>query len=259
MHAFDLVKLSEEKIIVKKAGDISSFITLDNEERKISADTLLIWDAEKPVAIAGVMGGQNTEVSDSTSDILLESAYFNPSSVRRTSKALGLSSESSYRFERGVDKEAVSFALDRAAQLISEIAGGNITNATDQYPGPYEARKIPVSIDRVAAMIGVDLDKEFVEKTLRSIGFEVDGQNGEEGGLIVIPPSYRDDVEMEVDITEEVARLYGYDNIPSTMPVMQMSPAPEHRMQELVNGLKTSLTKSGFSEVVNYSFLNPDT
>ncbi len=261
MHAFDLDKLAGKKIIVKQAGDTNKFRTLDDVERKIESESLLIWDAEKPVAIAGVMGGQNTEVSELTTNILLESAYFNPSSIRRTSKKLNLSSESSFRFERGVDKEAVTFALDRAAQLIVEIAGGRSTSITDEYPVPFESRKISVSIEKIASVIGIDLEEKFFDKTLRSLGFEIDpaGEKAASENHIVVPPSYRDDVEMDVDIAEEVARLYGYDNIPSTMPVMHLSPAPVHKTQELAKDLKNSMVKSGFSEVINFSFLNPDT
>ncbi len=258
MHAFDLNMLAGKKINVKQAGDIKKFTTLDDEIRELSHDTLMIWDAEKPVAIAGVMGGQNTEVSDSTTDILLESAYFNPSSVRRTSKKLGLSSEASYRFERGVDKEAVIFALDRAALLIAELAGGQITDATDKYPVPFVPKNIQLSVEKIASLIGVELENGFVEKTMRNLGFGIKQNRTEEGELIVTPPSYREDVSMDVDIAEEVARLYGYDNIPATMPVMQMSPAPEHKTQELTKSLKTSMIKSGYSEVINFSFLNPD-
>ncbi|MEW6602373.1 MAG: phenylalanine--tRNA ligase subunit beta [Nitrospirota bacterium] len=255
MHAFDLDKLASGKIIVEAAGNADAFTTLDNEERKLSKDMLLIWDEQKPVAIAGVMGGQNTEVSSGTVNVLLESAYFNPSSVRRTSRSLNLSSESSYRFERGVDPEAVTVALDRAARMISELAGGKITGMADAYPGTYEPRKFQVALDKVSSIIGIDIEESFIKKTLLDLGFKVEG----EGAVInVIPPSYRNDVERDVDIIEEVARLYGYDNIPATLPVMQMSPAPEHKTQEVVNAMKDAMVKSGFSEAINFSFMNPD-
>ena len=255
MHAFDLDKLAGKKIVVRQVGAVNKFRTLDDEERDLPKDTLLIWDAEKPVAIAGVMGGRNTEVSESTLNILLESAYFNPSSVRKTSRSLNLSTESSYRFERGVDIETVTLALDRAAQMIAEIAGGRVTKITDKYPGPFEPKKISVSFKKISSLIGVDIDESFVEKSLRNLGFRVK-REGE--GIVAIPPAYRNDVEIDVDIIEEVARLYGYDNIPSTMPFMQMSSPPEHKTQELVKILKNSMIKSGFSEVINFSFLNPD-
>lgn len=255
MHAFDLAKLAGEKIVVKQAGGISTFTTLDDEERKLSKEMLLIWDAEKPVAVAGVMGGLNTEVSQSTVDILLESAYFKPSSVRRTSRALGLSTESSYRFERGVDIEAVTLALNRAAQMIAEIAGGQISSLTDEYPEPFKPRTISLTPARVNSVIGADIGESFIKKTLKNLGFRTE-RAGE--AFSVTPPSFRNDVEMEVDIVEEIARLYGYDKIPSTLPTMQMSAVPVHKTQELIKTMKDSMVKSGFSEVINYSFLNPD-
>lgn len=255
MHAFDLDKLKGKKIVVKEAGSTDTFTTLDDQERKLSEDVLLIWDAEKPVAIAGVMGGQNTEVTSGTVNLLLESAYFNPSSVRRTSRSLNLSSESSYRFERGVDLEAVTIALDRAAQMISEMAGGKITSIADVYPRSYEPRKITIALNKISSVIGVDIEESFIKKTLLNIGFKIEG----EGGIITVtPPSYRNDVERDIDIIEEIARLFGYDKIPATLPRMQMSPAPEHKIQKLIKTLKNSMVKSGFSEVINFSFMNPD-
>ncbi len=255
MHAFDLDNLEGKKIVIKEAGDTDTFTTLDNEERSLSKDMLLIWDAEKPVAVAGVMGGQNTEVSTGTVNVLLESACFNPSSVRRTSKSLNLSSESSYRFERGVDLKAVTIALDRAAQMIIEIAGGQTTSITDAYPGPYGPRKITIALKKISSVIGTDIKESFIRKTLLNLGFKIEGV-GEV--ITVTPPSYRNDVERDIDIIEEVARLYGYDKIPATLPEMQMSPAPEHKTQELIKTLKDSMIKSGFSEVINFSFMNPE-
>ena len=255
LHAFDLDELSGQKIVVREAGHVEKFTTLDGEERSLGKEMLMIWDDKKPVAMAGVMGGLNTEVSDSSSNILLESAYFKPSSVRRTSKSLGLSTESSFRFERGVDIETVNLALDRAALMIAELAGGNISGITDIYPDKYQPRRITVSIERINSLIGVDLEPSYIERTLNSLGFIV----SREGDAVhVTPPSFRDDIERAEDIVEEVARLYGYDNIPSTLPVMQMSPAPEHKTQNLVKSLKTSFAKSGYSEVINFSFINPD-
>ncbi len=255
LHAFDLDDLAGQKIIVKQAGDIKKFTTLDNEERPLGKEMLMIWDGEKPVALAGIMGGLNTEVSESSVNILLESAYFKPASVRSTSKSLGLSTESSYRFERGVDIETVKLALDRAAALIAELAGGRISGITDVYPVKYKSRSIAVSLERINSLIGVDMEPSYIEETLSNLGFNV----SREGDTInVTPPSFRNDVERAEDIVEEIARLYGYDNIPSTLPVMQMSPALEHKTQNLVKSLKLSFTGSGYSEVINYSFINPE-
>ncbi|MDH4028502.1 MAG: phenylalanine--tRNA ligase subunit beta [Nitrospirota bacterium] len=255
MHAFDLDKLAGKKIVVKQAGNVNKFMTLDGQERALSKDMLLVWDAEKPVAVAGVMGGRDTEVSETTVNILLESAYFNPSSVRRTSRSLGLSSESSYRFERGVDKEAVVLAMDRASDLIMKIAGGRVSHITDRYTEPFRPVTISVSFSRINNVIGIEPEKNVVENILNNLGLKTDTAGDV---LNIVPPSYRADLERDIDIIEEVARIYGYGNIPATMPVMQMSPAPQHRLQELVRTLKRSMTGSGFSEVINFSFLNPD-
>jgi phenylalanyl-tRNA synthetase beta chain len=255
LHAFDLDKLAGKKIVVKQAGNEDKFITLDNENRVLNKDILLIWDSEKPVAIAGVMGGQNTEVTPSTVNVLLESAYFNPVSIRRASKFLNLTTESSYRFERGVDINGVTIALDRAARMIAELAGGQISHITDNYPGRYIPKKISVKFEKINSIIGTNIEESFVEKTLNNLGFQT-VREGE--GITITPPSFRNDIDRDIDIIEEVARLYGYDKIPSTLPVMQMSPAVRYKTQEIIKAIKDSMVKSGFSEVINYSFLNPD-
>jgi phenylalanyl-tRNA synthetase beta chain len=255
LHAFDLDKLAGKKIVVKKAGSIKKFSTLDDVERPLHKDMLLIWDSEKPVAVAGVMGGKNTEVSGSTTNILLESAFFKPASIRRTSKALNLSTESSYRFERGVDFNGVTMALDRAAHLIAEIAGGTVSGMTDNCPEPFRPQKISLPFKKVQSYIGADIDEAFVINTLINLGFKTD-KAGE--GITVTPPSFRNDVSAAVDIIEEIARLYGYDNIPSTLPMMQMSAAPVHRSRSLIQIVRKSFTGSGFSEVINYSFMNTE-
>jgi len=255
LHAFDLDKLSGKKIMVKKAGSTNKFLTIDDVERSLQKDMLLIWDSQKPVAIAGVMGGRNTEVSASTVNILLESAFFKPASVRRTSKSLILSTESSYRFERGVDINAVPLALDRAAQLITEIAGGTVSDMTDNCPGPFMPQRISVTFQKVKSYIGADIDETFIVKALRNLGFEPES-TGE--GINVTTPSFRNDVNRDVDIMEEIARLYGYDNIPSTLPTMQMSDVSKHRSRSLINTIRNSFTGSGFTEAINYSFMNTE-
>ena len=255
LHAFDLDKLAGKKIIVKKADSTDKFVTLDDVERPLHKDMLLIWDAEKPVAVAGVIGGQNTEVSVSTKNVLLESAFFKPASVRRTSKALNLSTESSYRFERGVDVNGVTMALDRAAQLIAEIAGGTVSEMTDNCPEPFRPQKISLTFQKIQSYIGADIEEAFVVNTLINLGFRTD-KAGE--GLTVTPPSFRNDVSRDVDIIEEIARIYGYDNIPSTLPTMQMSAGAAHRTRSLIQTIRKSFTGSGFTEAINYSFMNTE-
>ncbi len=255
LHAFDLDKLTGKKIVVRTVGPETSFRTLDDEDRKLSKDMLMIWDAEKPVALAGVMGGQNTEVSLSTVNVLIESAYFHPASIRRTSKSLNISSESSYRFERGVDIDNVAKALDRTAQMIAEIAGGRVSNLTDIYPEPYELKKIIVRTEKIKSLLGIEIKEPSVQKILNSLGFETK-REGE--GYIVTPPSSRQDIQRDMDVIEELARLYGYDKIPATLPCIKMQPAPVNKRQDIIRATKNSMIRSGFSEAINYSFFKPD-
>ncbi|RJQ55714.1 MAG: phenylalanine--tRNA ligase subunit beta [Nitrospiraceae bacterium] len=255
LHAFDLDKLSGRKIEVKTAGPVKKFHTLDNEDRDLNSEMLLIWDAEKPVALAGIMGGLNTEVSSSTVNILLESAYFYPSSVRRTSKSLGIASESSYRFERGADINNIVFALDRAAALIAEIAGGRISGLTDVYPGPSAARHVRISFEKINSVLGTVIPESFSEGILADLGFEVEREGG---GFNVRPPGFREDIQTDVDVIEEIARLYGYDRIPATLPSIRMQPAPSGKKTGIIKPIKDSMTGSGFYEAINYSFFYPD-
>jgi phenylalanyl-tRNA synthetase beta chain len=255
LHAFDLDKLTGQRIVVKTAGQEKNFLTLDNENRELNKDALLIWDADKPVALAGIMGGLNTEVSTSTVNILLESAHFNPLSIRRTSKSLGISTESSYRFERGIDINNVTQALDRAAQMISEIAGGRISGLTDVFPGPITPEKITVEYAKINSIIGAKIEKSFIEKTLNNLGFKT-RQDAE--SIIVTPPVFRQDIKTDVDIIEEIARLYGYEKIPASLPNITMRFIPENRQHDLIKSIRNLMARSGFSEVINYSFFNPD-
>jgi len=256
LHAFDLDKLAGPRIAVKTAGEERKFRALDDEERILNNDTLLIWDEEKPVALAGVMGGLNTEVSSSTMNILLESAYFNPVSVRRTSRSLNIKTESSYRFERGVDINSVVSALDRATRMIVEIAGGKVSHLTDMYPDPFVSKQIRVRIEKINSLLGIDIEESFIRKTLSNLGFEIEREGDE---LIVTPPGFRRDVRRDVDIIEDIARLYGYGKIPTTLPDIRMRPAPVNKQQDVIKVIKNSMTGSGFNEAINYSFLNPDT
>ncbi len=254
LHAFDLDRLERKTIVVKKAGSVSSFKTLDGEERPLNSETLMIWDSEKPVAIAGVMGGLNSEVTPSTVNVLLESAYFDPVSIRRTSKALNLTTEASYRFERGTDIDVIVKALDRATMLINEIAGGRVTRLNDNYPIPYMPTEVYVRSKKIKDLLGIDIDESTVEAILNRLGFSY-RREGE--GIIVIPPSYRRDIQRDVDIVEEVARLHGYDRIPATMPAIRVNRITEKNGVRTINLIKDSMVRSGFTEVINLSFLNP--
>lgn len=267
LHAFDLDKIKGEHIIVGTPKSIKPELrtkikTIDGVECEVSDDSLLIWDAERPIAIAGVMGGLNTEVEPSTINILLESAYFNSVSVRKTSRALNLITESSYRFERGVDIEGVVPALNRATQLIIEIAGGKATKMIDNYPEPFKPSEVSVKFARVNNILGISINPSIIQELISRLGFKY-RRVGE--GVTVVPPSFRQDIQRDIDVIEEIARLYGYDEIPATLPSVSMKAiAHDERLQSeflfkrnLIKTIKDSMRGAGYSEVINYSFLNP--
>ncbi len=258
LHAFDFHLLRGRKIVVRRAEDKEVFTTLDSQERRLCADDLMICDGEGPVALAGIMGGENSEIRPETTDVLLESAYFQPAGIRRSGKRLGLHTESSHRFERGADVDMVPVALDRATALILEVAGGTAARGMiDVYPKPFEPTQIRIRTERTNQILGLKLQTEEIQQLLRSIGLEGRASGTKEEALVVSVPSFRPDLEREIDLIEEVARLNGYDKIPVTMPsgrVVSHRP-PEH--QRLVRKVRDGLVAAGFSEVINYSFLSP--
>jgi len=252
LHAFDHDQLLEGRIVVKRASDGEKFTTLDGQERTLSADDLTIRDGGKAVALAGIMGGQNSEISDTTTNILLESAWFNPSAIRRTSKRLGIHSESSHRFERGADIDAVPLALDRAASMICELAGGSIAaGMLDVYPEKLAERVITLRHDKVRELLGVLIPLEDTVEILKSLECSVQSADTL---LKVTVPSYRVDLEREIDLIEELARMYGYDNIPVTMPYARVSSDRPQNRQRLERETRNLLVSFGFHEVVNFSF-----
>jgi len=256
LHAFDLNTLSEKTIRVDTAGEDSEIVTLDGVERKLSADALLVWDAKNPVAIAGIMGGAETEVTDSTRDIFLESAYFEPRSIRKTSRTLGLKSESSYRFERGTDIEFLSKALDRAAFLIQQIAGGTIYKKVDIYPKRFVPGSIDVRYDKVNRILGTNIPDIEMINIIKRLSIDVDTGTD---SFRVRPPSFRLDLKGEADIIEEVARVYSYHRIKTTVPRAVISAGNSDRKRIAVLRIKDSIMKAGFNEAINYSFMNETT
>lgn len=261
LHAFDLDKIGDRSIIVRRSGEGESIETIDGKERKLNPGTLVIADTSVPVALAGVMGGKPTEVSDSTKNILLESAWFVPSVVRRSSKEASLSSDSSYRFERGVDIETVTKALDMAAAMIAEIAGGRVATGTiDIYPEPLTPSPIDLEIARAEKLLGIPLAEGEVKDIFSSLGITIDTKTGpsRKGVIKACPPTYRPDITEEVDLIEEVARIVGYDKIPTTLPSTGLIPGARGRLFSVRNTIKDVLVNSGFFEVVNYSFVSND-
>jgi phenylalanyl-tRNA synthetase beta chain len=254
LHAFDLDHLAGGRIEVRSARAGEKLKTLDGKDRELSVDDLVIADAEKAVALAGVMGGSTSEVSDGTHRLLLESAYFEPTGVRRTARAHGLHTEASHRFERGVDIEGVPLALDRAASLIAELAGGRVSAAVDVYPSPAKRPSVELHLSRISQVLGTAVDPAESEKILSSLGFEL-GQRGE-NSVRVTPPSFRVDVSAEEDLIEEVARIRGYDAIPSRAPrVTNTNPAPSPSRAVDIRA-RAALSAMGLDEVVNYSFVS---
>ncbi len=255
LHAFDLDTLKGGRIVVDTAEMIYRNIkTLDGVERKLPASALVIADAQEPVALAGIMGGANTEVEDSTRDIFLEAAWFEPRNIRKTARALGLSSESSYRFERGTDIGIIPFALDRASFLMEELSGGVPAGAVDVYPVKHAAPSITVRTERIKRILGAEIEEDRMRLILSSLGFAAETSNG---AITASPPSYRLDVEGEADIIEEVARIHGYGNIPSVLPSSILSAEGAGARQDFIRLVSGGLRKSGYDEAVNFSFMNP--
>lgn len=257
LHAFDINLLSGKKIIVRNANKSEHLKTLDGVERELTKEDLVICDSDKPVALAGVMGGLYTEVSEKTTKILLESAYFDPVSVRRTSKRTGLRTDSSYRFERGVDPEGVICALDRAAALMSEICGGKVvSDKIDIKKGEFTRAEIKVSAKKVNKILGIDISSYEISDILRSLEFNITSTDDEV--INVIPPTFRVDITRDIDIIEEVGRLFGYNNIQQAEPIVRMSSEQIETRRSVDRRLKDVFLSNGFMEAINYSFEDPN-
>lgn len=257
LHAFDLDFLAGERIVVRLARAGERFTTLDEKERTLDDEMLMICDAEKPVAVGGVMGGLNSEIQETTTRVLIESAYFDPISIRKTAKKLGLATDASHRFERGVDPEGTLRAIDRAAQLMLEVGGGTLVEGiVDERPKRVGPDRIDLSVSATNRLLGIDVDDSTVTDLLRSIGFEVEPVDADR--LSVLPPSFRVDVTRPQDLMEEVARLYGYNRIPTTSPLMPAEAKLPSASLRLRNRIRDLMTGFGFTEAVNYSFIQPD-
>lgn len=256
LHAFDLNLLSGNKIIVRRADGSENITTLDGMERVLDKDTLIIADSERPLAVAGVMGGKGSEVTEATVDILLESAYFNPAVVRRTAKRLGLHTESSHRFERGVDPNGVLDASDRAAQLIIKLAGAKAPSKTqDEYPVKVNPVNIEMRLSRAKSILGLGLNADLIIDGFKRLQFDVDRVDGDK--IKVTPPTFRVDLTREIDLIEEVARLIGYDSIPVTYPKLEAQAGKKDKKGLLEDKIRGLLTGLGFYETITYSFLSP--
>lgn len=253
LHAFDYHQLGENRIVVRRAKPGEKLKTIDAEERELTPDMLVIADAENPVALAGVMGGFDSEITDQTVDVLLESAYFDPPSIRKTSKALGMHTEASHRFERGADPEGVIPSINRAAQLIAEIAGGEVCSGiVDVYLGEREAINIKLRPERVNFVLGTEIGEDEMRDILTRLGFTVSDT------FEVTVPTFRPDVNQEIDLVEEIVRVYGFDNIPTTLPRGDIPIPKVDPKENLREHVKTYLLQCGMMEAMNYAFYHPD-
>lgn len=254
LHAFDYDQLTGGKIVVRRAQREEKIVTLDGQEQILDEEVLCICDAEKPVCIAGVMGGANSEVTDQTVNVLLESAYFNPVSTRKAARKFAIHSEASYRFERGVDIDAVIAASARASQLIKELAGGEILEGIiDVYPEVVLPPKINLRTTRVGSLLGITLSRDEIAALLKRLFFDVE-VNGND--LDVSVPSFRGDITRETDLIEEIARLYGYNNIPSQLPVAPYRIGRLTKSQLLEDQTKEFMNAMGLNETIHFSFIN---
>jgi phenylalanyl-tRNA synthetase beta chain len=254
LHAFDLGKLTEQRIVVRRAKDGEKLKTLDGVERTLDSRMLVIADSKVPVALAGIMGGEDSEISEAASDVLIESAYFNPDSVRRTARQLGMDTEASRRFERGADCENVLSAQTRCIELICDIAGGRATeDAIDVYPAPLSPRRVEFRPARVETLTSVAVAETEMLRILEALGFA--RQQATEESVTLFVPSWRNDVSLEEDIVEEVARHIGYDKIASELPPSNMS--GEYQPAEMKQrSLRRAFAAAGFDEAINLSFID---
>ena len=255
-HVFDLDKIEGNEIKVKSAVKGDKLVTLDEQEREFEDGDIVICDSKKILALGGVMGGLDSEVTDNTKNILLEVAQFNPQNVRKTSRRLTLSSDSSYRFERGIDVEDSIKVINRLANLIQEVAGGEILNGyVDVYPVPHENKVAELNFERLNRFVGKVIPREKVIEILRNLEIDVK-DNGET--LTLTAPSYRGDLELEQDYFEEVIRMYGFDNIENILPRVDINKNSTLDTTKLTDRVKTICASVGLKEVINYSFIPKD-
>ena len=256
MHAYDYDKVAGHILTARPAVPEEELHTLDDSSRKAKGGEIVIADGEKAAGLGGVMGGYETEVTDATTTIVLEAASFDGASIRRTSRAIGLHSEASGRFERGVDRTQTVRALDRAAQLLQDMGACTVTQGVvDAYPAPVEARKVAFTTEAINRRLGTAMDDAVIERILTSLGFELASQGA--GSYTALVPSWRNDVTLMDDLSEEVARIYGYDNIPSTLPRGDAMQGAQSAKADLVDAIRSILQGMGMVETVSFAFTHP--
>ncbi len=257
IHAFDLDTLKGRKIVVRRAKANETLHTLDGMERKLSTDDLLICDAERPIALAGVMGGKNTEITPQTKNVAIECAYFQGQGVRRTAKRTGLHTDASHRYERGVDYANHLHVASDAAARISRVATGTaLDGALDLYPKAIPAKSITLRPAQAERLIGIPFTASEIKRTLVGIGAQIKKQT--QHALVVEVPSFRPDLTREADLVEELARVKGYDAIPDLLPSIRASHEPGEKLAGYARTLRQTVSTLGFDEAINYSFISPD-
>lgn len=258
LHAFDADKIAGNQVVVKTLPEGTPFVTLDGVERKLTATDLMICDAEKPMCIAGVFGGQNSGVTSQTTSIFLESAYFSPASVRKTAQHHGLKTDASFRFERGTDPNMPVFALKRAALLIQDVAGGVVSSdITDLYPTPIDPFRVLVRYKNIDRLIGIQIDRVEIHRILSALDIEADEINTE--SFIAVVPPYRVDVTREADVIEEILRIYGLDNVPLSVHLAAdtLSEFPKVDPNQWQSRIGQLLAANGFYEILTLSLTRP--
>lgn len=256
IHAFDLAKIVGAEIIVRRAQRGERLTDFEGRDLELGPDMLVIADGSKPVALAGIIGGRDSGVSGSTRDVFIESAHFDPVSIRQTAKKLGLSTDASYRFERGMDVSFPPHAALMAASLLTQTGGKATRGIVDVYPKPRKAKSLRLRQRRIGELLGVDVPEDFVGQVLGSLGFRV--QASSQGLWTVEVPTFRVDIDREADLIEEVARFYGYDRIPSEFTPVKSFDLGADRQQDRLEKIRRTLFEQGFDEVINWSFADPE-
>lgn len=257
LHAYDRAKVDGDKLVVRKAEKGEKVVTIQGDEVELNNSELVIADDSKVLAIAGIMGGQNSEVDETTKEIILEVAYFTPENIRKTSKELGISSDSSYRFERGIDRTQTVVVLDRISALIQSLTDCDIVGKyEDIYHDRYESREVSLDTDKLNKFVGKDIPIEKVGEILNSLNFTTKSRR--DHLMTIIPPSYRNDVTRSADLYEEVIRMYGFENIPAIMPIENIEMGKVDEEFQTIDESKKNLRDLGLQEVINYSFIPRD-
>ncbi|OPY60914.1 MAG: Phenylalanine--tRNA ligase beta subunit [Syntrophorhabdaceae bacterium PtaU1.Bin034] len=254
LHAFDYAKIRERRIEVKVAQKGTAFRTLDGVDRPLEKGDILICDGVGPVALAGVMGGENSEISADTKDVALESAFFNPFLIRKTARRLDLKSEASSRFEKGIDIENVDYSARRAIELMQRTSGGTVLGGSKEIYEKRAPKSISLNIQRAGEIVGIPLERESIVTAFDSIGIRATESQGDKVTFSI--PSYRHDVNEYIDLIEETARMVGFDAIPASVPVSPLLPVSKPKTDVDIDSLKEYLTSCGFFEVINYGFFN---